>query len=69
MFEVTRDGDKSTASLVATLSGHKERVVTVAWSPHEDGKLLSASYDCTAQVKINIVIFPVHSISSGNHTV
>ena len=39
-----------TASLVATLTGHKERVVSLAWSPHQDGILLSASYDGTAQV-------------------
>ena len=39
-----------TSSLVATLSGHKDRVVSVAWNPHQDGILLSASYDGTAQV-------------------
>ena len=45
--------DQAPASftLVATLSGHKERVVSVAWNPHKDGSLLSASYDGTAQVK------------------
>lgn len=46
-------GDKSaTSNLAATLSGHKDRVISLAWSPHEDGKLLSASYDGTAQVSI-----------------
>lgn len=39
-----------TSNLVATLSGHKERVVSIAWNPHQDGMLLSASYDGTAQV-------------------
>ena len=32
------------------LSGHIQRVIFLAWSPHEDGKLLSVSYDNTAQV-------------------
>lgn len=52
VFSVTvaNNGEPSTSTLAATLSGHKERVVSLAWSPHEDGKLLSASYDGTAQV-------------------
>ena len=33
-----------------TLSGHHQRVIYLTWSPHEDGKLLSVSYDCTGQV-------------------
>jgi WD40 repeat protein len=32
------------------LSGHIQRVIFVTWSPHEDGRLLSVSYDNTAQV-------------------
>lgn len=32
------------------LSGHLQRVIFVNWSPHEDGFLLSVSYDGTAQV-------------------
>ena len=34
------------------LSGHFQRVIFLAWSPHEDGKLLSVSYDNTAQVQL-----------------
>ena len=32
------------------LSGHHQRVIYLSWCPHEDAKLLSVSYDCTAQV-------------------
>ena len=32
------------------LSGHHQRVIYLSWSPHEDARLLSVSYDCTAQV-------------------
>ena len=35
------------------LSGHHLRVIQVVWSPHEDGKLASVSYDTTAQVQQN----------------
>ena len=35
---------------VATLSGHTERVVSLAWSPHQSGYLISGSYDNTVQV-------------------
>ena len=34
----------------ATLSGHCLRIIELAWSPHKDGKLVSVSYDCSAQV-------------------
>ena len=34
------------------LSGHFQRVIFLSWSPHEDGKLLSVSYDNTAQVQL-----------------
>ena len=40
------------SSLVATLCGHKGRVVKIAWSPRQDGLLLSTSYDGTSQVKL-----------------
>uniref|UniRef100_A0A8C0LD63 Gem nuclear organelle associated protein 5 n=1 Tax=Canis lupus dingo TaxID=286419 RepID=A0A8C0LD63_CANLU len=33
-----------------TLSGHTAKITSVAWSPHHDGRLVSASYDGTAQV-------------------
>jgi len=44
------ENQELTSNLIATLSGHKERIVSVAWNPHQDGILLSASYDGTAQV-------------------
>lgn len=51
VFSVTaKEEEPASFNLVATLSGHKERVVSVAWNPHKDGSLLSASYDGTAQV-------------------
>nr|XP_045008009.1 gem-associated protein 5 isoform X2 [Jaculus jaculus] len=33
-----------------TLSGHTAKITGLAWSPHHDGRLVSASYDGTAQV-------------------
>ncbi|XP_014685583.3 gem-associated protein 5 isoform X2 [Equus asinus] len=33
-----------------TLSGHTARITSLVWSPHHDGRLVSASYDGTAQV-------------------
>lgn len=33
-----------------TLSGHTAKITRLAWSPHHDGRLVSASYDGTAQV-------------------
>ncbi|XP_057631235.1 gem-associated protein 5 isoform X1 [Chionomys nivalis] len=33
-----------------TLSGHTAKVTSLAWSPHHDGRLVSACYDGTAQV-------------------
>lgn len=35
-----------------TLSGHTAKITSVAWSPHHDGRLVSASYDGTAQVLV-----------------
>lgn len=40
---------KSVSSCV-TLSGHLNRVVSMCWSPHIGGQLVSVSYDDTAQV-------------------
>lgn len=40
---------KSVSSCV-TLSGHLSRVVSMCWSPHIGGQLVSVSYDDTAQV-------------------
>ncbi|XP_015605680.1 gem-associated protein 5 isoform X2 [Cephus cinctus] len=36
--------------LVAVLNGHTAKVVSLAWSPHISGYLVSGSYDNTAQV-------------------
>lgn len=36
--------------VVATLNGHSEKIVCLAWSPHFSGYLVSSSYDYTAQV-------------------
>ncbi|XP_006076052.4 gem-associated protein 5 isoform X3 [Bubalus kerabau] len=33
-----------------TLSGHTAKITSLAWSPHHEGRLVSASYDGTAQV-------------------
>jgi hypothetical protein len=37
-------------SICITLSGHLNRVVSMCWSPHIGGQLVSVSYDDTAQV-------------------
>lgn len=42
---------RNTHKLVATLNGHNDKVVCLAWSPHVTGYLVSGSYDSTAQVK------------------
>ena len=34
----------------SVLKAHHQRVIFLTWSPHEDGKLVSVSYDNTAQV-------------------
>ena len=44
------------------LSGHIQRVIFVAWSPHEDGKLLSVSYDNTAQVRVLVSTILLRSV-------
>uniref|UniRef100_A0A8C7EUY5 Gem nuclear organelle associated protein 5 n=1 Tax=Neovison vison TaxID=452646 RepID=A0A8C7EUY5_NEOVI len=43
-----------------TLSGHTAKITSVAWSPHHDGRLVSASYDGTAQVLFCVHFFPGH---------
>jgi len=37
--------------MVATLNGHIDKVVCLAWSPHVSGYLVSGSYDNVTQVK------------------
>lgn len=51
---------------IATLKGHKSRVAKLAWSPHEGGRLLSASYDYCAQVWDVINRQPVASYHHHN---
>ena len=52
----TEKGDAAAAAWpiltepTSVLSGHHLRVICLNWSPHENAKLLSVSYDCTAQV-------------------
>nr|XP_033190238.1 gem-associated protein 5 isoform X2 [Bombus vancouverensis nearcticus] len=36
--------------IVASLTGHVQNVVCLAWSPHVSGHLISSSYDGTAQI-------------------
>lgn len=44
-----------------TLSGHTGKITRVAWSPHHDGRLVSASYDGTAQVWDVLREEPLHN--------
>ncbi len=39
----------------SVLKAHHQRVISLTWSPHEDGKLVSVSYDNTAQVRKDVV--------------
>ncbi|KAM6150323.1 gem-associated protein 5 isoform 2-T2 [Erethizon dorsatum] len=44
-----------------TLSGHTAKITCLAWSPHRDGILVSASYDGTAQVWDTLREQPLHN--------
>ncbi|XP_023568964.1 gem-associated protein 5 isoform X2 [Octodon degus] len=44
-----------------TLSGHTAKITCLAWSPHHDGILVSASYDGTAQVWDTLREQPLHN--------
>ncbi|XP_005376269.1 PREDICTED: gem-associated protein 5 isoform X2 [Chinchilla lanigera] len=44
-----------------TLSGHTAKITCLAWSPHHDGVLVSASYDGTAQVWDILREQPLHN--------
>ncbi|XP_011872793.1 PREDICTED: gem-associated protein 5 isoform X2 [Vollenhovia emeryi] len=52
--DVIENGDdieeRTMHKMVATLNGHVDKVVCLAWSPHFSGHLVSGSYDNTAQV-------------------
>lgn len=47
--------------MVATLNGHMDKVVCLAWSPHVSGYLVSGSYDNIAQVKYAYTHYIAHS--------
>ena len=52
--EEAQGGESASTPVISSpdfvLSGHHLRVIQVAWSPHQEGRLLSVSYDTTAQV-------------------
>lgn len=50
--ESNQQHNTATHKLVATLNGHYDKVVCLAWSPHVTGYLVSGSYDYTAQVSV-----------------
>lgn len=37
-----------------TLAGHTAKITSLSWSPHHDGRLVSVSYDGTAEVRVQI---------------
>ena len=43
------------------LKAHLQRVIEVAWSPHTEGRLVSVSYDFTAQVWDALTGTPLHN--------
>ncbi|XP_011636844.1 gem-associated protein 5 [Pogonomyrmex barbatus] len=45
-----QEKDRTSHKIVATLTGHSDRVVCLAWNPHFSGLLVSGSYDNTAQI-------------------
>jgi len=49
-----------------TLNGHQQRVIEVAWSPHDDHLLCSVSYDFSAQVWDVSSGTPLHNFSGHN---
>lgn len=55
VFDISSSADVSDEGsfykTVATLNGHSDKVVCLAWSPHISGYLVSGSYDHTAQVR------------------
>ncbi|KAL2748138.1 gem-associated protein 5 isoform X1 [Vespula maculifrons] len=48
--DTERIPSRTVNKIVATLNGHSNKIVGLAWSPHLSGYLVSSSYDCTAQV-------------------
>ncbi|XP_011300870.1 gem-associated protein 5-like, partial [Fopius arisanus] len=48
--EVNQDTSQNFYKVIANLSGHSDRIYSLAWSPHISGYLVSGSADQTAQV-------------------
>ncbi|NXL84581.1 GEMI5 protein, partial [Alectura lathami] len=46
----TSEGPLTITEPFRTLAGHTAKVTSLSWSPHHDGRLVSACYDGTAQV-------------------
>ncbi|XP_048344202.1 gem-associated protein 5 [Sphaerodactylus townsendi] len=44
-----------------TLAGHTAKITSLSWSPHHDGRLVSVSYDGTAQVWDVLKEEPLHN--------
>lgn len=62
----------ASCKIVATLNGHIDKVVCLAWSPHCSGHLVSGSYDNVAQVfdlKIYILYTNLYSQTNLPHCV
>ena len=45
----------------ATLDAHFQRVIELAWNPHQDGILISISYDSSVQVWDINTLTPLHN--------
>lgn len=54
---IENDQDCTMHKIVATLNGHSDKVVCLAWSPHFSGHLVSGSYDNIAQVKYTYAFY------------
>ena len=53
LTETAADEDKEPMTITESfccLEGHTNRITDLCWSVHEEGKLVSACYDGTAQV-------------------
>ncbi|XP_043845101.1 gem-associated protein 5 [Dromiciops gliroides] len=50
VIESTPESPVTITEPFRTLSGHTAKITSLAWSPHHDGRLVSACYDGTAQV-------------------
>jgi len=53
----------------ASLEGHYQRVIELAWNPHRDGQLVSVSYDCSAQIWDVDTLAPIHNFQGHSKRV